>query len=195
MTRLDYATDVQLAELFLRSGLPNDVPPANAFRMLAHTPAVGAATLRLVFALLTETSLDPSLRELIILRIAKRCGCRYAWVQHVPIARGVKVGDAQIASVERRETPPDLFKDRESIAFLFVDEVLDTCCAADHTFAMMQVLFSPREIVEALLLIGYFRMICGVMTTLGVEVESPFGGKILDSLRDSACGHGIPNCQ
>jgi hypothetical protein len=29
--------------------------------------------------------------------------------------------------------------------------------------------------VELLLLIGYFRMICGLMTTLEVEVESPFG--------------------
>lgn len=38
--------------------------------MFAHSPAVGAATLRLVFALLTETRLDPALRELIILRVA-----------------------------------------------------------------------------------------------------------------------------
>jgi hypothetical protein len=49
-------------------------------------------------------------------------------------------------------------------------------------------LFSPREVVELLLLIGYFRMICGLMTTLEVEVESPFGVKILNLVRDVARG-------
>ena len=83
MARLCYATEAQLRELIRQSGLPENAPPANAFRMFAHAPAVGAATLRLVFALLTETDLDPKLRELVILRAAQRCECRYAWVQHV----------------------------------------------------------------------------------------------------------------
>jgi hypothetical protein len=34
-----------------------------------------------------------------------------------------------------------------------------------------------------LLLIGYFRMISDLMTTLEVEVESPFGVKILSQVR------------
>jgi AhpD family alkylhydroperoxidase len=62
--------------------------------MFAHAPAVGAATLPLVSALLTETALDPTLRELVILRAAQRCDCRYAWVQHVTIACGVGVEEA-----------------------------------------------------------------------------------------------------
>jgi 4-carboxymuconolactone decarboxylase len=193
MTRIDYATEPQLAELIRQCGLPENTPRANAFRIFAHSPAVGAATLRLVFALLTETNLDPVLRELVILRVAQRCECRYAWVQHVAIARGAGIGDPQIAALERAETAPALFNDRELTAFRFVDEVLDTCHASDRTFAMAQALFSSREIVELVLLIGYFRMICGAMTTLAVEVESPFGEKILDSLRDSASGQGMSN--
>ena len=125
MARLCYATEPQLRELIRQSGLPENAPPANAFRMFAQAPAVGAATLRLVFALLTETDLDPKLRELVILRAA----------QHSP-----------------------------------------SC----------EICFSPRDVVELLLLIGYFRMICVIMTTLEVEVESPFGAKVLASLRDSA---------
>ena len=127
MAPLCYATEAQLRELIRQSGLPENAPPANAFRMFAQAPAVGAATLRLVFALLTETNLDAKLRELVILRAA----------QHSP-----------------------------------------SC----------EICFSPRDVVELLLLIGYFRMICVIMTTLEVEVESPFGAKVLDSLRDSALG-------
>jgi hypothetical protein len=35
-------------------------------------------------------------------------------------------------------------------------------------------LFSPREVVELLLLIGYFCMISIVMTALEVELDTPF---------------------
>jgi hypothetical protein len=47
----------------------------------------------------------------------------------------------------------------------------------------MREIFSPREVIELLVLIGYFRMICGLMTTLDVEVEAPFGVNILDAPR------------
>lgn len=101
MTRLPYATPEQFAELVRQSGLPENTTPTNAFSILAHAPAVGASTLRLVLALLTETELDPRLREMVILRVTQRCDGRYAWVQHVDIARAIGVSDAQIAALER----------------------------------------------------------------------------------------------
>ena len=188
MANLCYASEVQLTELLRQTGLPESTPSANAFRMFAHAPGVGAATLRLVFALLTETDLDPKLRELVILRVAQRCDCQYAWVQHVAMARGTGVGEAQIAALECGETPPTIFVEPVSAVFALADEVLANCRATDHTVALVRNLFSPREVVELLLLIGYFRMICSMMTTLEIEVESPFGAKVLDSLRDSAPG-------
>ena len=42
MARPSYATEAQLRELIRQSGLPENAPPANAFRMFAHAPAVGA---------------------------------------------------------------------------------------------------------------------------------------------------------
>ena len=62
-----------------------------------------APPLRLVFALLTETDLDPKLPEMVILRVAQPCDCRYAWGQHAAIARGVGIGDVQIAALDREE--------------------------------------------------------------------------------------------
>jgi 4-carboxymuconolactone decarboxylase len=186
MTRLPYATPAQFAELMRLSALPENTPQTNAFGMLAHTPAIGASTLRLVLALLTETDLEPRLRELVILRVAQRCDGRYVWVQHAAIAALVGVNDAQIAALERGETPDVLFADRERTAFVFADEVLDTCCATDDTFVAVREMFSPSEVLELLLLIGYFRMICGVMNTLHVELEPSFGAKILEMVQETA---------
>jgi 4-carboxymuconolactone decarboxylase len=180
MARLPNATPAQLSEFVRTSGLPENAPSSNAFRMLAHAPAVGAQALRLVLTLLTETELDPRLRELVILRVVQRCNGRYAWVQHAPMAGTVGVTNAQIAALERGEVPADLFEDRERKAFVLADEILETCSAKEVTFAAVHKIFSPREIVELVLLTGYFRMISGLMTTLDVEVESPFGSKVLD---------------
>jgi 4-carboxymuconolactone decarboxylase len=184
MGRIPYAAAAEFAELMRRSGFPEQTPQTNAFSMLAHAPAVSASVLRLVFALLTETALDPKLRELVILRVAHRCDGEYVWVQHAAIAGTTGVSDAQTAALKRGETPADLFTDRERRAFAFADEVFDTCRAADDTFRAVRELFSPREVVELVLLIGYFRMISGLMTTLDVEVEAPFGVKILDLAGD-----------
>ena len=187
MARLPYATSAQFEELKRQSGFPENTQQSNAFSILAHTPAVGGQALRLVLALLTKTELDPGLRELVILRVAQRCDGPYVWVQHADIGRSVGVNDAQIAALERGEAPADLFADRERTAFAFADEVLHSSHSTEDTFAMVRKLFSPREVVELLLLIGYFRMISGLMTTLGVEVEAPFGAKILDQVQDAAC--------
>jgi len=133
-----------------------------------------------------QTDLDPQLRELVILRVAERCRGRYAWVQHAAMAGAAGVSDAQIAALERGETPAALFARRERTAFTFADEVLDTSRSTNETFAAVSKLFSPRQVVELLLLTSYFRMVCGLMTTMDVEVESPFGAKILDLVRDAS---------
>jgi hypothetical protein len=105
--------------------------------------------------------------------------CRYAWVQHTAIARTVGVTQGQIAALERREIPLDVFNVPERVTFAFADEVVDAARVKDATFAAVPRLFSTREVLELLLLIGYFRTICGVMTTLAVAEEPPFGGKVL----------------
>jgi 4-carboxymuconolactone decarboxylase len=184
MARLPYATTAQFEELMGQSGFPENTPQSNAFSILAHTPAVGGQALRLVLALLTQTELDPKLRELVILRVAQRCDGPYVWVQHVAIAASIGVNEAQIAALEKGEAPANLFTDRERMAFAFTDEVLQTSHSTAAMIATLRELFSPREVVEMLLLIGYFRMISGLMTSLAVEVESPFGVKILDQVRD-----------
>jgi len=171
MARLPYASQTQFAELMRQTGLSADTAPANAFRVLGHAPSIGGAALRFVFALLTEIDLDPRLRELMILRVARGTNGRYAWIQHVAIARGFGAGDEQIAALDRGETPAALLKEQERDAFSFADEVVDDCRPTDDMFAAVRKLFSLRDIVELLLLIRYFRMICGLMTTLEVEVN------------------------
>jgi alkylhydroperoxidase family enzyme len=183
MARLPYTTPAQLAELMRQTPFGEAVQPANIFRMLAHAPSVGIPALQLVYAILTQTELDPRLRELVILRVARRCEARYAWVQHAAIAASVGVSDTQIAALERGDLTADHFTARECTALAFADEVLDVPRVADDTFAWVREQFSPREVVELLLTVGYFRMMDRLVTALDLELEPAFGVQALDRAR------------
>jgi 4-carboxymuconolactone decarboxylase len=99
----------------------------------------------LVLALLAETTLEPKLRELVILRVSQRCKGRYAWVQHAAIAKTVDVSDAQIAALERSEIRLDLFNVRERLTFAFADEVMDRAFATEDTPQRCVACFRPAN--------------------------------------------------
>jgi 4-carboxymuconolactone decarboxylase len=68
--------------------------PLQLFRLVAHAESAYGSWLRYGGALLTQLELDPLLRELAILQVARRVGSEYEWVQHDPIARALGATDA-----------------------------------------------------------------------------------------------------
>jgi alkylhydroperoxidase family enzyme len=194
MARLPYADDAQLAELIRRAAFPEHTPSTNAFRMLAHAPAVAAPALRLVAAVLTATDLDPRLRQLVILWVTQRCQARYAWIQHAAIARAVGVSETLILALERGEVSSALFTDRERVALAFVDEILDGPRVSDDTFAAVRGRFSSREVVELLLTVGYFRMIGSLLTTLDVELDAAWAAQALEREHATARSERLGRC-
>jgi alkylhydroperoxidase family enzyme len=180
MARLPDANQAHVAGLIRQAGYPQDTPSTSVFRMLAHAPAVSAPALRLVAAILTETDLGTRMRQMLILRVAERCQARHAWIQHGAIAVAVGVGAAQLASLELGEIPDGLLSGQERLALAFVDAILDDPRVDDDTFARVREQFSPRQVVEMLLIVGYFRMMASLMTTLDVEPDPACAVDALD---------------
>jgi 4-carboxymuconolactone decarboxylase len=77
-----------------------ELPIGNLIGMLANAPALVGPTLRLGGAILTESKLDPVLRELAILRVAALTGSEYEWVQHAAIARMLEIDDDKVKALE-----------------------------------------------------------------------------------------------
>jgi alkylhydroperoxidase family enzyme len=173
MARIPYATQAQYEQLMRDIRLPEDTARKNAFRMLAHSPAVGGSVLRLIFTILAETDLDFCLLELVVLRVSQRSRAQYAWEEHAAVAKAIGVSDAQIAALERGDASGDIFTRRERIVLAFTDEVLDSTRVSADTFARAREEFSARDVVDLLLTIGYFRMITGMVTTLDIELDAP----------------------
>ena len=68
----------------------------NALATLARHPDLAEAFLPFNTRLLLRSTLPPRLRELAILRVARRSGCAYEWAHHARIAAKAGLSEAEI---------------------------------------------------------------------------------------------------
>jgi 4-carboxymuconolactone decarboxylase len=178
VARLPYPDDASLSAA-AREALAT-LPPLNIFRMLAHAESALRPFLRFGGAVLVKLELDPKLRELAILQVAKQAEAEYEWVQHVSVGRTVGLTDEQIAAVERGEfRGAPALNAVEQAVLAFTREVVAGPRVSDETFGAVRAILPPRQIVELLLAIGEYLMLARVMTTLELELDEPAGAEVL----------------
>ena len=182
MARLPYV-DPATAPARVRETLERTAAPLNIFRMMAHAESNLRSLLRLGGTILAKQQLSSRLRELAILRIARLSRAQYEWVQHVPIAKAAGATPAQIAALAADNITAPCFDDREQLVLRFTDELVHNVRVSDHTFAQAAQQFSPREIVELILAVGYYMLIARLLETTAVDLEPAAGAAIVDALR------------
>ncbi len=157
------------------------LPPLNIFRMLGHASTALQPWLRLAAVILGDLELNPVLRELAILQVAKQSEAEYEWVQHVAIGGHVGLSDEQIAAVQsgRIADDPSLEASHRAV-LLFTQEVVRQPRAEDATFKALHEHLNPREIVELLLTIGIYLMLARVMTVLEIEIDDSIGATVVE---------------
>jgi 4-carboxymuconolactone decarboxylase len=172
VARLPYVDPADTAEP-VRDALGR-VPPLNVFRMMANAETAFRPWLRWGATLLGELELDPKLRELSILRVARLTPhADYEWIQHVPIAKAVGATDEQVAALERNDPEAPCFSDDERLVLSFTTEVVQDAQASDPTLEKLALILNPREIVELLMVIGQYMMLARVMATTRMELDDP----------------------
>jgi 4-carboxymuconolactone decarboxylase len=177
MARLPYV-DPASAPDDVRQAL-EAVPPLNVFRMVAHAETAFLPWLRFGGALLGAAELDPQLRELAILRVARLTpGADYEWVQHVPIHLAVGGDEAQVAALAADDAEAACFNEEERIVLRFTTEVVRDAAPGEATWAAASARFSPREIIELLLTIGQYMMLGRIMATTRLDIDGPFGVEV-----------------
>ena len=182
MARLPYVDAAQAPDP-VRDALGR-VPPLNIFRMMAHAETAFRPWLRWGAKLLEELQLDPLLRELAILRVARLTPhAEYEWVQHVPIAKAVGASDEQVEALERDDPAADCFSAVQRLVLRFTTEVVWEARASDDTLEQLASVLSPREMIELLMVIGQYMMLARVMATTRMEIDEPAGPDALSSGR------------
>ncbi len=172
MARLPYV-DPSAASPEVRDALDR-APPLNIFRMMANAETAFRPWLRWGATLLSDLQLDPVLRELAILRVARLTPhAEYEWVQHAGIAKAVGATDEQVAALAGDDIAADCFSDLERLVLRFTTEVVRDARASDETLEPLAAELSPREVVELLMVVGQYMMVARVMATTHMELDEP----------------------
>jgi len=171
----------------------------NAMATLARHPDLTETFLPFNTRLLLRSTLPPRLRELAILRVARRCACAYEWTHHVKIAAKAGLSEAEIEAAGQGKAAASLASasaslDGASLASVSldsasltstvlasaeldravlaaVDELGDTCNVSDPTWATLGEHLDERQLMDLVFTIGAYSMLAMAFNTFGVEPE------------------------
>lgn len=141
----------------------------NVTRMMSHAEGVMHAYSKLGTQLLLRGTLDPVLREAVVLRVGQLCQSDYEWHQHASVARAVGMDEVMLGAIERQEFEqlPGSYR----IALAFAEEIHSQGAASCEGFAAAARCFNAAELVELTILIGYYRLTAGFLRSFDIEIE------------------------
>jgi alkylhydroperoxidase family enzyme len=143
--------------------------PINLTRMLLHCPVAMVKSL-LDFGLSFRTgSLEPKIRELVILRMATLRGSSYELMHHLPAAKTAGLSEMEISAITSDQL--SALDEKQSVMIQLVDDCSQLGKVSDSTFEKAAEFFSIAQIAEATLLAGLYEMLACFLKTMGVELD------------------------
>lgn len=154
----------------LAAMMPPNVAPLRLFRTLAHNPRV----LNRIRGgnLLDRGSIERVDRELAILRTTARCGSEYEWGVHVAFfARRFGLSDAIIAGTRLWQGADPRWSAKQGTIVRLVDALHERADVDEGLWRELAAHFEPDQIVELLVLVGFYHTISFVTNGLAIQLE------------------------
>lgn len=112
-------------------------------------------------------------RELVIDRVCARCGAEYEWGVHVAAFAGAAgFSAAEVAAISAVPAGLAALGERERLLVRLVDELHEGCDVGDALWAELAAVWSPAQLIELLLLAGWYRAIAGLCRSTRLPLES-----------------------
>ncbi|HEY5625609.1 MAG TPA: carboxymuconolactone decarboxylase family protein [Dehalococcoidia bacterium] len=155
--------------------LKSDRRVLNIYRTLANHPKLLKRWSVFGTHVLFKNTLPPRERELLILRTGWLRRSEYEWGQHVLIARGSGVTDAEI---ERVKLGPDADGWDECDAALLraADELLGDAFITDETWQTLAGRFETEQLIDVIFTVGQYNLVSMALNTLGVQLDDGVKG-------------------
>ena len=143
--------------------------PLHIFTTLAHNPKVLRRSNQLGGTLLLSGSLPARDREIVILRVGWNCRSVYEFGQHTVIGARSGLDQNEIRAVAGGDTGSWSRHDRALVDL--ADDLCEQDCVSDATWAVLSESFGSQEMVELVVLAGYYRLISGFLNSAGVQLD------------------------
>ena len=147
-----------------------DQPQLNIFRTLGRNRPLFKGFLALGGHLLGESGLLPAReREIVILRTGFRSGSEYEFGQHTRIGRDAGLTDDEIARLA--DAGGGEWGDDDHALVAMVDELCHHDVVSEPTWQRLAARWSEEQLLELLVLAGYYRLVSGLLNSTGVPLE------------------------
>ncbi len=171
---LDDVTDDELRTT-LGGALTLDGRPLNIFGVLGHHPKLLKRFNLLGGFLLNKGLIPERERELVILRVGWNAQAIYEFGQHTVIGKRCGLTDEEIAALTK--TPHDHDWSAEDLALIaLADDLAAADCVSDGTWLALSARWSEAELVELLIVAGFYRLVSGFLNSAGVQLDDGVPG-------------------
>jgi alkylhydroperoxidase family enzyme len=147
-------------------------PPLALFRTLLRNFEAGDRIRPLGSYLLAKGTLAARDRELVIHRVTARLGAEYEWGVHAAIfGEALRLPEEWIDATAIGDANDAVFDAHEALLVRFVDELVDTAQVSDELWAAIAEEWSAEQLIELLMLAGWYHLISFVVNGLGIALE------------------------
>ncbi|HEX6394915.1 MAG TPA: carboxymuconolactone decarboxylase family protein [Acidimicrobiales bacterium] len=150
-------------------GDPEGLLPLNIFRTMSKHRGLADRFNRFGGYLLLKGLIPARERELVILRVGWRCGSVYEFGQHTLMSQPAGVTEDEIARAATESLEGWATGDRDLMAF--VDELCATNTVSDQAWERVAGRWSEEQMIELLLLAGFYRLVSGFLNSVRVELD------------------------
>ncbi|MGK6309434.1 carboxymuconolactone decarboxylase family protein [Variovorax sp. DT-64] len=159
----------------LRKMTPPEAPEIlSLFRVLAVNPALAERSIPWGGYLLgRKASLPLREREIVILRVCARCGAEYEWGVHwAAFAHAAGLGEREREAIVSADAALDGLAPRDRLLVELVDALHERAEVDDALWQALAAQWSPPQLVELLMLAGWYHAISYVCNVARVPLES-----------------------
>lgn len=184
MSRIPYPTDDELDQEAreILAGLP----PLNIVRMFAGAPAALRPLTDLGQANLLHAELDPRLRQIAILTVARVSDSEYERAQHENVSRALGLADEEISAAVGGDL--DRLDEPAQLVGRFAEQIARDVSADEATTAAVLELLGRRQATELVVCCAYYCAVARIIATCGVELEDTLPTAGIDAEAWNAAG-------
>lgn len=141
----------------------------NVIRTMMHNMPLFNAFNVLGRHIMSDSSLTPRLRELLIMRVAWNAQCEYQWGQHVRMS----APDLAPEDHERIKQGADAdgWNELESALITATDELQADAMVSDATWSVLERHLNAQQITDAIFTVGHYNMVAMGLNSCGVQRE------------------------
>lgn len=141
----------------------------NIFRTMARAPLALRRFLAWGDYVLSENSLSPRERELVILRTGWQARAGYEWVQHTRIGLRSGLTADEVAAIKQGSAAPG-WSDLDRALLDATDELVADHFVSDATWSRLSAL-TERQRMDLVFTVGQYTQVSMLLNTFGVPLD------------------------